>query len=59
SDGNGSHASTLKSPSYTKSVSWQHYPIFFPQDVHRPGCIMQTASEIRKIVVKVALTALN
>ncbi|MCH0683191.1 hypothetical protein KVP95_21020, partial [Escherichia coli] len=29
SDGNGSHASTLKSPSYTKSVSWQHYPISF------------------------------
>ncbi|WP_244462433.1 hypothetical protein [Escherichia coli] len=28
SDGNGSHASTLKSPSYTKSVSWQHYPVF-------------------------------
>ncbi|EAA8481099.1 YhcH/YjgK/YiaL family protein, partial [Escherichia coli] len=26
---------------------------------HRPGCILQTASEIRKIVVKVALTALN
>ncbi|OKV69568.1 hypothetical protein AWP63_04050 [Escherichia coli] len=25
SDGNGSHASTLKSPLYTKSVSWQHY----------------------------------
>ncbi|CTW86462.1 curli production assembly/transport component [Escherichia coli] len=25
SDGNGNHASTLKSPSYTKSVSWQHY----------------------------------
>ncbi|RCO42860.1 transposase, partial [Escherichia coli] len=24
---NGSHASTLKSPSYTKSVSWQHHPI--------------------------------
>ncbi|RIE54112.1 transposase, partial [Shigella dysenteriae] len=21
----GSHASTLKSPSYTKSVSWSHY----------------------------------
>ncbi|EOX1240318.1 hypothetical protein ACO4HB_004644, partial [Escherichia coli] len=28
SDGNGSHASTLKSPSYTKSVSWQHYLVF-------------------------------
>ncbi|MDM1617521.1 site-specific integrase, partial [Escherichia coli] len=27
SDGNGSHASTLKSPSYTKSVSWQHHPL--------------------------------
>ena len=27
SDGNGLHASTLKSPSYTKSVSWQHYRI--------------------------------
>ncbi|RCQ41278.1 transposase, partial [Escherichia coli] len=36
SDGNGSHASTLKSPSYTKSVSWQHYLLrqwsfLFPQ----------------------------
>ncbi|ADA76274.1 putative alpha-mannosidase [Shigella flexneri 2002017] len=30
SDGNGSHASTLKSPSYTKSVSWQHYRILRP-----------------------------
>ncbi|WP_332103955.1 hypothetical protein, partial [Escherichia coli] len=29
SDGNGSHASTLKSPSYTKSVSWQHYQAQF------------------------------
>ncbi|XPE45098.1 hypothetical protein ACNKHV_19605 [Shigella flexneri] len=32
SDGNGSHASTLKSPSYTKSVSWQHYRILI--DLH-------------------------
>ncbi|EIQ24328.1 putative IS1 encoded protein [Shigella flexneri K-315] len=31
SDGNGSHASTLKSPSYTKSVSWQHYLVFIPR----------------------------
>ncbi|MDL5653007.1 glycosyltransferase family 4 protein, partial [Escherichia coli] len=30
SDGNGSHASTLKSPSYTKSVSWQHYQSYYP-----------------------------
>ncbi|WNT67342.1 hypothetical protein PWE30_16040 [Shigella dysenteriae] len=35
SDGNGSHASTLKSPSYTKSVSWQHYPIsYFTKGFH-------------------------
>ncbi|MEJ5939088.1 hypothetical protein WIE54_01970, partial [Klebsiella pneumoniae] len=34
SDGNGSHASTLKSPSYTKSVSWQHYRFCF-DDVKR------------------------
>ncbi|WP_338492049.1 fimbria/pilus chaperone family protein [Erwinia aphidicola] len=25
-DGNGSHGSTSKAPSYTKSVSWEHYP---------------------------------
>ncbi|MFA2053718.1 hypothetical protein ACD904_20820, partial [Escherichia coli] len=24
-DGNGSHWSTSKTPSYTKSVSWQHH----------------------------------
>ncbi|SMZ47818.1 YhcH/YjgK/YiaL family protein [Escherichia coli] len=28
------------------------YAIFFPQDVHRPGCILQTASEIRKLWLK-------
>ncbi|EGM61632.1 putative IS1 encoded protein [Shigella flexneri SFJ17B] len=40
SDGNGSHASTLKSPSYTKSVSWQHYPRFVPklQSARRKTC---------------------
>ena len=35
SDGNGSHASTLKSPSYTKSVSWQHYR---PVDMFNAAC---------------------
>ena len=34
SDGNGSHASTLKSPSYTKSVSWQHYQILITLKVY-------------------------
>ena len=35
------------------------YAIFFPQDVHRPACIKNKATPIRKVVVKVALTALN
>ncbi|WP_375155465.1 hypothetical protein [Shigella flexneri] len=39
SDGNGSHASTLKSPSYTKSVSWQHYLLL---DVYRDYCRMHS-----------------
>ncbi|WP_075335627.1 hypothetical protein [Shigella flexneri] len=37
SDGNGSHASTLKSPSYTKSVSWQHYRL--PQGHILSACL--------------------
>ena len=42
SDGNGSHASTLKSPSYTKSVSWQHSP----QSMSRRGnCLDNAAME--------------
>ena len=34
------------------------YVIFFPQDVHRPGCHKSVATPIRKIVVKVAIDAL-
>ncbi|VUT12149.1 Toxin-antitoxin biofilm protein TabA [Klebsiella pasteurii] len=34
------------------------YAIFFPQDVHRPGCNKNIATPIRKIVVKVAIAAL-
>lgn len=35
------------------------YAIFFPQDVHRPACIYNTVSHIRKIVVKVKVDALG
>ncbi|CAH6636357.1 YhcH/YjgK/YiaL family protein [Pseudocitrobacter vendiensis] len=35
------------------------YAIFFPQDVHRPACNKNGATPIRKIVVKVAVSALN
>ena len=34
------------------------YVIFFPQDVHRPGCHKTVATPIRKIVVKVAISVL-
>lgn len=53
SDGNGSHASTLKSPSYTKSVSWQHYHIFsrlqemtYSKNSH---LLMDTVPEVRYV----------
>ncbi|EIQ60822.1 putative transposase [Shigella dysenteriae 225-75] len=48
SDGNGSHASTLKSPSYTKSVSWQHYPfekIMITIPIYNKSVTMITLSE--------------
>jgi uncharacterized protein, YhcH/YjgK/YiaL family len=35
------------------------YAIFFPQDVHRPACNKNQPTPIRKIVVKVAIAALN
>lgn len=35
------------------------YAIFFPQDVHRPGCHKTHATAIRKIVVKVDISELN
>ncbi|MDW6901736.1 HNH endonuclease signature motif containing protein, partial [Escherichia coli] len=36
-DGDGSHGSTSKTPSYTKSVSWQHHPPFAPDEGHYIG----------------------
>ncbi|WP_075183118.1 YhcH/YjgK/YiaL family protein [Pantoea sp. 1.19] len=32
-----------------------HFAVFFPQDVHRPGCLDRQATLIRKIVVKIPL----
>ncbi|OJP38225.1 transposase [Escherichia coli] len=47
SDGNGSHASTLKSPSYTKSVSWQHYPLLILR-VDRQGILPDTQALVHQ-----------
>ncbi|MGD2833724.1 ProQ/FINO family protein, partial [Escherichia coli] len=45
SDGNGSHASTLKSPSYTKSVSWQHYPPRYGLDGKVHGTVTEEEAQ--------------
>ncbi|MGC9910463.1 hypothetical protein P4I52_21175, partial [Escherichia coli] len=39
-DGDGSHGSTSKTPSYTKSVSWHHYP-------NGDGCVTISSPEIK------------
>ncbi|MEH8115360.1 YhcH/YjgK/YiaL family protein [Gallibacterium anatis] len=36
-----------------------NFAIFFPQDIHRPACIDQESSSIRKIVVKVSIDLLK
>ncbi|MFS3513794.1 GNAT family N-acetyltransferase, partial [Citrobacter braakii] len=46
SDGNGSHASTLKSPSYTKSVSWQHYLEMLPETSLNAALRQKLAQEV-------------
>ncbi|MCH4704493.1 hypothetical protein, partial [Escherichia coli] len=46
SDGNGSHASTSKTPSYTKSVSWQHYHYLdgLASNTDLDGCFIQLST---------------
>ncbi|MDW6326647.1 hypothetical protein RNO97_13095, partial [Escherichia coli] len=41
-DGDGSHGSTSKTPSYTKSVSWHHYPAVNKKELE---CIKETISK--------------
>ena len=36
-------------------VSEKMYTIFYPTDIHRPSCMIIAPSEIRKIVVKIAI----
>lgn len=33
-----------------------NFIVFFPEDVHRPGCINGEVSNIRKVVVKIAMS---
>jgi len=34
------------------------YAIFFPTDVHRPGCMSKNKGQVKKIVVKISLSSL-
>lgn len=35
-----------------------HFAVFFPQDVHRPNCAVDTPGAIRKVVVKIPVADL-
>jgi len=35
------------------------YCIFFPEDIHRPGCMVDGPEPVRKVVVKVSMDALH
>ncbi|MCJ8415751.1 hypothetical protein, partial [Escherichia coli] len=39
-DRNRSHWSTSKTPSYTKSVSWQHYPVYALNINFNTACLL-------------------
>lgn len=36
-----------------------HYAVFFPNDVHRPGCIHTEVQTVKKIVIKIAVSLLK
>ncbi|MBW1149738.1 hypothetical protein, partial [Escherichia coli] len=44
-DGDGSHGSTSKTPSYTKSVSWHHYQNGRYQKMNRPAILKKESSQ--------------
>lgn len=35
------------------------YSIFFPGDIHRPGCMVEGPEKVRKVVVKISVEALD
>ncbi|MDZ8458632.1 hypothetical protein SNA85_18200, partial [Escherichia coli] len=52
-DRNRSHWSTSKTPSYTKSVSWQHHPDF----LEKTGYVKRTDSREDRRAKKISLTS--
>lgn len=35
------------------------YTIFFPEEIHRPGCNYESGGQVRKVVVKIAISELK
>ena len=35
------------------------YAVYFPEDAHRPGCVLDKPSKVRKIVIKIACNCLD
>lgn len=35
------------------------YAIFFPEEIHRPGCNYEAGGQVRKVVVKIAMSLLE
>lgn len=35
------------------------YSVYFPNDIHRPGCMIDKPDKVRKVVVKVSMEFLN
>ncbi|WP_286596163.1 hypothetical protein, partial [Escherichia coli] len=65
-DRNRSHWSTSKTPSYTKSVSWQHHPLGQPpkENTIRPVCMplithLLNVEELSRLLKNVALSVIN
>ncbi len=42
-------------PSTALRCPAETFAIFFPEDLHKPGCLLESAGKVRKIVVKVKL----
>ena len=49
---------TLKPPAKFSSVILKpgYFAVFYPQDIHRPGCNLNGSSSIRKLVFKIPVT---
>jgi YhcH/YjgK/YiaL family protein len=47
----------LKPPAHAASLPMRpgRFAVFFPHDVHRPGCHLEVRRKVRKIVMKVAV----